>query len=111
MSPRGIAGPPDQSSPKLLKSCYGHMPVIVPNFIVLNQTMYEKRVTKFFFTHLWILVDPFGTKFTNLGINVQQGRSITVSRYDNLCTRYLLPNFVDFVDSVANKQTKKNSKQ
>jgi len=37
----------DYSSPKSLKTCYGPMPVIVSNFIVLGQTMYEKLVTKF----------------------------------------------------------------
>ena len=39
-----------QSSPKLLNTCYKPMPVIVLNFIELDQTIYQKRVTNYLAT-------------------------------------------------------------
>jgi len=106
MSPPGIAG----SLKQVHQNCLRPAMVICLSSCQISLCSTKpctRNVLQIFFTHLWILVDPFGPKFTNLGINVQQGRSITVSRSDNLCTRYLLTNFVDFVDSVADKQTKK----
>jgi len=38
--------PPRPSSPKWEKTCYAPIPVIVPNFIAVDQTMYKKSVTK-----------------------------------------------------------------
>jgi len=38
----------DQSSLMSLKICYTTMPLIVPNFVALGQTIYEKSVTNFF---------------------------------------------------------------
>ena len=35
------------SSPKSAKTCYAPMPLILPNFIALGQTMYEKSVIIF----------------------------------------------------------------
>jgi len=35
-----------QSSPKWEKTCYAPIPVIVPNFIPVVQTVYKKSVTK-----------------------------------------------------------------
>ena len=62
--------------------CYAQMPLIVPNFILLSQTMYEKSVTIFFYT-LQYFGDPGGPpglKFTDLGPDVQQGPSIAKFR-------------------------------
>lgn len=74
MSPRGIAGPPDQSSQKSFKTCYAPMPFIVPNLIAIGQTMYEKSViilyTLQYFGALRGLPEP---KLTNLSPDVQQG--------------------------------------
>jgi len=39
----------DQNSPKFLEICYVPIPLIVPNFIVLGQTMNEKSATNFFY--------------------------------------------------------------
>jgi len=36
-----------QSTPKSLTTCYTPMPLIVPNFIALDQAMYEKCITIF----------------------------------------------------------------
>jgi len=47
MSPHGIVGPPDQSSPNLGNKWPLARPLTLPNFIVLGQTMYEKRITIF----------------------------------------------------------------
>jgi len=56
-------------------TCYAQMPLIVPNFIALVQTMYEKSVTKIFYT--FSILDLRGglsaPQFTNLGPVVQQG--------------------------------------
>jgi len=41
----------DQSSPKSLKTCNAQMPLIMPNFIVFGQTMYDKSVTAFYTLH------------------------------------------------------------
>ena len=38
--------PLGQSSPKWEKTCYAPIPVIVPNFIAVGQTVYDKSVTK-----------------------------------------------------------------
>ena len=50
---------------------------------------------------------PLERKFTNLENDVQQGQIST--RSDNLSTRYLFPNVVDFVESVTDKQTVNNT--
>jgi len=47
MLPHGIAGIPDQSSPNSANKCQLARPLTLPNFIVLGQTVYEKRVTTF----------------------------------------------------------------
>jgi len=90
----------------------GEKPVslIVPNLIALGQTMYEKSVTKMFYT-----LQYFGVPGGPLG----QSSSVPALMYskallsicqisspsDNLSTGYLLPNFVDFVESVTDKKT------
>ena len=64
----------DKCSPKSHITCYAPMPVLVPNFIALDQTMYQKIVT-IFYTHQYFGA-PEGSpvpKFTNLGPDVQQG--------------------------------------
>jgi len=83
------------------------MPVIVSNFIAC-QTMYEKRVTKFLKTHFWILA-PLGTPWNWCTARSVRSMCQISSRSDNLCKRYLLPNFIDFVDSVTDKQTYKHT--
>ena len=42
--------PLGQSSPKWEKSCYAPMPLTMPNFIAVNQMVYDKSVTKNFQT-------------------------------------------------------------
>jgi len=82
-----------KSGPKFTKigddllGCYAQMSLIVPNFIALSETIYDKSVT--IFTPFSILAPqaqetPFVPKFTNLGDDVQQGPSTK------------LPNFVPF---------------
>ena len=48
---RLVGEPPlGQSSPKWEKSCYAPMPLTTPNFIAVNQMVYDKSVTKNFQT-------------------------------------------------------------
>ena len=63
----------DQSSPNSLTICYAPMPLIVPNFLALGQTTYEKSVTIFFtpFSILALQGTP-ELKFIGLGNDVQQ---------------------------------------
>jgi len=52
------------------------MPLTVPNFIVLGQTIYaEKSVTIFFYTlqYFGAPEGPLSQSYTNLGTGVQQG--------------------------------------
>jgi len=64
------------------------MPVIVPNFIALRQSVYEKSVTIFYTLHffesspIWVVM-------------YSEARSIN------------LPNFVDFVDGLTDKNHKR----
>jgi len=103
----------NQRSPKSLKICYAPMPLSVPNFIALDQTMYEKSATKMFYT-----LQYFGAPGDSLG---QSSRVLELiyskahlsicqisSHSDNLSTRYLLPNFVDFVENVTDKNSKRH---
>jgi len=88
------------------------MPVTLPNFIVLSQMMYKKRVITIFLPTCEFLCpgEPFGQSSPILGLMCSKAKSVNVqilSRSDNLCTRYLLPNLIDFVDSVINKHTTK----
>ena len=54
--------------------CYTQMPIIMPNFIALGQTMYEKSVTIFYtLQYFGAPGGPPVPKFTNLGPDVQQG--------------------------------------
>jgi len=62
--------------------------------------------------------DPLGQSSPILELMYNKAQSVNVcqisSHSDNLCTRYLLPNCADLVDSVTDKQTykrKKNSKR
>jgi len=119
MSLHGVAGPPVQRSPNsgnkfwiarpltlpnfvglwqkvwdiCCMTCYGPMPIIVPNFIALNHTMYEKCVAGYVQSWSWCTAKP--------DLSMCQ----ISSRSDYLCTRYLVPIFIDFGDSVTNKQT------
>jgi len=87
---------------------YAPMPLIVPNFIVLGHTMYEKSVTKYF-TPFSILVrrgppmsqssPVLAVMYSKPPMSVCQISSLS----DNLCTRYLPTDFVDFIDGVAEK--------
>ena len=102
-----------KSGPKFTKigdSLLYTMPLTMPNFIVLGQTMYEKSIT-IFFTSFTILA-PKGTpwsKFNNLGpyvySNLPLSTSQISSRSDNPSARYLLPNFVDFAYRMTHKKT------
>ena len=84
------------------------MPLIVPNFVALGQTMYEKSVTKVFPRKTPVSQeDPLGQKFTNVGPDVWAPfvKCQILSRSDSPSTRYLLPNFVHFVDGVTDTKT------
>jgi len=88
---------------------YAQMPLIVPNFIALDQTMYEKSFTKIFYT--FSILDLRGTLCATVH---QSGPCCTARppvwmcqispRSENPSTRYPLPNFIDFVDSVTDKR-------
>jgi len=55
---------------------------------------------------------PLGPRFINLGTDIQQGPIYQSAKFRPVvttyvvCTRYLLPDFVDFVDSVTDIQTR-----
>ena len=90
----------------LCNPCCAPKPLIMPNFIGLGQTVYEKSVTIFFNT-LHYFGAPGGIpgpKFTSLGGDGQSLRPLIPHPSVNTCTRYLLPNFVDFVDCVTDKK-------
>jgi len=73
MSPHNIAGSPDQSSLNSGNKCPLAKPLTVPNFIVLDQTMHEKSVTKYLHRSVfWRIRGPPGPKLTNLGTDVRQ---------------------------------------
>jgi len=82
-------------------------PLTLPNFIALGQTMYEKSVK--IFLHHSVFWRPNGIfRFTSLCPDIQQGCLLNCqisSRSDSLSTRYLLPYFVDFVESVTDRPT------
>jgi len=97
-----LSGKVDQRSPKSLKICYAPMPAIVPNFIALGQTVYEKSVTFLHPSLVWRRRGFLGPKFTSLGDAVLQGPLYQSEKfhpvYDHPCTRYLFPKFVYFAD-------------
>jgi len=67
----------DQNSPKFLEICYVPIPLIVPNFIVLGQTMNEKSATKIFYALQYFGAPrgPPGPKFISRGTDVQKGQN------------------------------------
>jgi len=70
--------------------CYAQMPLTVPNFIALGQTMYEKSVTKFFYTLQYFgALAGHGSKFT---------KALSIK----------MPNFADFVDGMTDKNRKRH---
>jgi len=95
-------------------TCYASIPQTMPNFIDVGQTMYEKSVTIFYTPHFLGPQGPPGPKFTSLGSDVHQGHSLSrcqiSSPSDNPSTRYLLSKFVDLVDRVIDRETKKTKK-
>jgi len=75
---------------KSLKMCYAPMPVM-PNFIALRETKYEKSTTKFVYT-LQDFCAPGGLpgpQFTNLGTAVQQGPDYHCAKFCPLLTTCL----------------------
>jgi len=67
-------GTPAQSSPNSGNNCRLARPLILPNFIALGQTVYEKSVIIFYTLHYsGAQGGPSRSKFINLGHNVQQG--------------------------------------
>jgi len=94
-------GKVDQSSAKSLKICYAPMP---PLWQISSRS--AKRSTRKALTillHIWRPRGAPGSKFTDLGTDVQQGSLkfrpfVTAYRRD-----YLLPNFVDFIESVTDR--------
>jgi len=95
----------DQSSPKSLKVCHTPMPLTVPNFIVLSQTVYEKALQKILHpSPFWC---PRGSPRPT-----QQGplyQSAKFHPFRQPVYRYLLLNFTDFVESMNDKPTKNKS--
>jgi len=75
---------------------YAQMPLIVPHFIALGQTMYEKSVKNFYTLQYFdVPVRPLVQSSPTLALVYSKAPSIN------------LPNFVDFVDGVNGT---KNSK-
>ena len=75
----------------------------MPSFIAIDQMMYEKSVTNFFYT-LQYFGAPGGPpelKFANLGGKAPVTSCQTSCPSENPSTRYLLLNFIDFVDGVT----------
>ena len=105
----------DQSSLMSLKICYTTMPLIVPNFVALGQTIYEKSVTNF------LQPSVFWHSSGEPCVKVHWSRHWCTGRLplstcqfsspcDNLSMKYLLPNFVDFVESVTDRPTKRSKR-
>jgi len=96
----------DQSSPESLRTSFRPVPIIVPNFIAhdIPETCYN------FFTHLWILTplgNHLGQSSPILELMYSKARFINVPNFVpfwHICAWYLLPKFVDFVDSMTDKQ-------
>jgi len=63
MSPHGIAGRPDESSPNSGNTCHLARPLTITlrNFVALGETMYEKSVTKYFYTLQFSILATRGT--------------------------------------------------
>jgi len=99
-----------QNSPKLLKTCYPIKPPIMPNFIETGETTSDKALQNFFHLSIfWLHRGTPGPKVTGLVvayINPPIATCKISSRSDNPSSRYLLPNFVDFVAGVTHKNTK-----
>ena len=74
----------DQSSLKSLEICYAPMPLIVPNFVALGQTMNEKSVAIFFY-----IIQYFGAP----GVTLGQSSLISALMYSK-ASSINLPNFV-----------------
>ena len=90
MSPHGIAGPPDQSSPNSGNNCPLVRPLALPNFIALGQTMYEKRITIFHtLQYFGASGDPLGSKLTSLGTDIQQCPDYQCAKFRPLLTTCL----------------------
>ena len=85
------------------------MPVVVLNVIVLGRAMYEKSFAEMFYplVNFDAPGEPLGQSSTVLKL-IYSRLNLSMfqisSGADNLCIRYLLPNFVGFVDSVTDKQ-------
>jgi len=105
MLPYGIVGPPEQSSPNSgnnncqlarlcqISSCFAN-------------DIWEKR-NKHFFLHLSVFWCPRSLLGQSSPISALcTARPVwqILSPSDNQFTSYLLPNFVDFIDSVTNRQ-------
>jgi len=85
------------------------MPVIMPNIIVVGQTVYEKSIA--IFLHPSLFWCPRGTPWAK----VHQSGWWCIARpplsscqilspSDHPSTRYLLPKLVDFIDCVSDKK-------
>jgi len=84
---------------------YPLKPPIMPNFIEIGETTLEKSVTKFF-TPFNILAQKgvtLGKRSRWWGTSTPQATCKSSSSSDDPSPRYLLPNFVDFVAGVTNK--------
>jgi len=80
-----------------VKTYYAPMPLTMPNFIALGQTVYEKSVIFLQITPFIILApqgDPFG-----------QSSPLWVATYSK-APSINVPNFVEFVDGEIHKNTK-----
>jgi len=61
-----LPGKVDQSSPNQEKTYYTPMPLTMPNFVAVGQTIYEKSVTIIHALHFLEAAGPPGSKFTSL---------------------------------------------
>jgi len=85
------------------------MSLIVPNFIALGQTMYEKSVTKYFAP--FSIMAPHGDLLDRsppvYALMYTARADLPMcqisSRSDNLSRKQLLPNFVDLIETVIDR--------
>jgi len=111
MSPHGIAGTQDRSSPNSGNKCRLARPQTLPNFIALGQTMYEKSVTNFLHPSvIWRPMGPPGQYSPILVLMYSKAPSINLpNSVPFWSTRYLLPNLISSI-SLTTWPTK-NSKR
>jgi len=102
-----------KSGPKFIKIGDDPLRTNTPHHVKFHRarpTSYEKNVTKIVYNLQYFGVPggPPEPKLTNIGPDVQQDPLLTCqisSRSENPFARYLLPNFVHFVDKQVHRRT------